>query len=83
MGILKNKAFNFTDSKNLRSDLYLYIKEHLYDDNITIQVDDRIIVFEWYFSPQTAGTFTQQLSYQNMCITNKVDKIISEITKKK
>ena len=77
------KAFNFTESKDLRNDLDTYIRCNLYDDNITIQVDDKIVVFEWYFSPQTAGTYTQQTSYKSMCIRNKVDKIISEINKKK
>ena len=55
-----NKAFNYNDAKNVKFELSQYINANLWDDNLTIQKDNKIIVFNWNFEPQRTGTGTQQ-----------------------
>ena len=74
------KAFNFNTSNHLRYDLTEYINANLYADNITIQKDNNIIVFEWNFEPQKSGTYYQQSTYKNMTINNKAEAIIKHLT---
>tara|TARA_Y100001972_G_scaffold48904_1_gene60141 strand:+ start:1954 stop:2361 length:408 start_codon:yes stop_codon:yes gene_type:complete len=81
------KAFNYQKTPyNLKYDLITYIKENLYDDNISVQRFGKMYVFKWAFAPQTAGTLTQQMSYQTMKIEQMANKIInyfSEVDKEK
>ena len=69
------KAFNLSECKNLDYELYNYIDSNLFADNITIQNDNKIIVFDWKFSPQRSGTNYQNNSYKTMTIRNKVQQI--------
>jgi hypothetical protein len=69
------KAFNLSECTNLDYDLYNYIESNLFADNITIQKENKIIVFEWKFSPQRSGTNHQNNSYKTMTIRNKVQQI--------
>ena len=39
------KAFNLSECTNLDYDLYNYIESNLFADNITIQKENKIIVF--------------------------------------
>lgn len=81
------RAFNYQKTPyNLKYDLITYIKENLYDDNISVQRFGKMYVFNWSFMPQTAGTLTQQMSYQAMKIEEMANKIInhfSEVDKEK
>jgi MinD-like ATPase involved in chromosome partitioning or flagellar assembly len=70
----------------LQNKIRKYIKENLYDDNISVQRFGKMYVFNWSFTPQTAGTLTQQMSYQAMKIEQMANKIInyfSEVDKEK
>jgi hypothetical protein len=81
------RAFDYQKTPyNLKYDLITYIKENLYDDNISVQRFGKMYVFNWSFTPQTAGTLTQQMSYQAMKIEQMANKIInyfSEVDKEK
>ena len=81
------RAFNYQKTPyNLKYDLITYIKENLYDDNISVQRFGKMYVFNWAFAPQTAGTLTQQASYQAMKIEEMANKIInyfSDVDKEK
>ena len=77
----QKRAFNFDKSTYLRYDLTEYINANLFDDNITIQKDNKIIVFNWNFEPQKSGTHYQQSTYKTMTINNKAEAIIKELTK--
>ena len=81
------RAFNYQKTPyNLKYDLITYIKENLYDDNISVQRFGKMYVFNWCFTPQTAGTITQQMSYQAMKIDQMANKIInyfSDVDKEK
>lgn len=74
-------AFDYDKSTNVRYDLYNYIKLNLYDSEIAIQKNNRVIVFNWSYSPQLTGRYKQQETYQNNCINNMVTKIINTINK--
>jgi len=75
------KAFNFNDATNLNYQLSEYINANLYDDNLTIQKDNKIIVFNWNFEPQRTGTGTQQNTYKRITIENKAKQIINHLNK--
>ena len=77
------KAFQYDKSKNLREDLYLYIKSNLYDDSIAIQTNDVLVAFGWSFYPQNTGTFMQRETYQRQKIYSLVDKIMEFIQEKR
>lgn len=74
-----NKAFSYDKATNLRYELNAYICSNLYADNITIQKDNKIFVFDWRFEPQTSGTITQQLTYKNITTINKTNEIINKL----
>ena len=76
-----NKAFNYDNTNNLRYDLNNYICGNLYADNITIQSNNKIYVFNWSYSPQQSGTIYQQLTYKNITTINKTNEIINHINK--
>jgi len=69
------KAFNLSECKNLDYELYNYIDSNLYDDNITIQNNNKIIVYQWNFTPQRSGTNYQNNSYKTIIIRKKVQTI--------
>jgi hypothetical protein len=69
------KAFNLSQCTNLDYDLYNYIESNLFADNITIEKEGKIIVFDWKFSPQRSGTNYQNNSYKTITIRNKVQQI--------
>tara|TARA_R100000655_G_C2902476_1_gene179088 strand:+ start:70 stop:330 length:261 start_codon:yes stop_codon:yes gene_type:complete len=75
------KAFDFNNSKHLHYDLYEYILINLYDDNLTIQKDNKIFVFNWYFEPQRTGTAYQQNTYKRITIDNKIKAILTHLNK--
>ena len=70
-----NKAFNVSESKNLDYDLYNYIDANLYADNITVQNNDKLTVYDWNFEPQRGGTNYQNNSYKVQKIRQKVQTI--------
>tara|TARA_R100000231_G_scaffold1474_2_gene2496 strand:+ start:2895 stop:3311 length:417 start_codon:yes stop_codon:yes gene_type:complete len=75
------RAFNYKKTPyNLKCDLITYIKQNLYDDNISVQRFGKMYVFNWSFTPQTAGTLTQQMSYQAMKIEQMANKIINHFS---
>lgn len=75
------RAFDYQKTPyNLKQDLITYIKQNLYDDNISVQRFGKMYVFNWYFAPQTAGTLTQQMSYQALKIEQMTDKIIKHFS---
>ena len=76
-------AFDYDNSKNKGFDLYLYIKSNLYEKSIAIETGGKIEVFNWYYSPQTSGTYKQKETYQRTTIENMVQKIINTINKNK
>ena len=79
-----NKAFNLSGCKHLDYELYNYIDSNLFADNITIQNNNKVIVYEWSFSPQLSGTNYQNNSYKTITIRKKVQTIketIFELTK--
>ncbi len=79
------KAFNFSKSKYLYYDLYQYILINLDSKEIAVQQitplahNNKMYVFENYFSPQKTGTQYQQQTYKKLYIENKVNKIIKHI----
>jgi hypothetical protein len=76
------KAFNLSECTNLDYDLYNYIESNLYADNITIEKEGKIIVFDWKFSPQISGTNHQNNTYKAMKIEEKVQQIKKQLTNK-
>ena len=74
------KTFNYDISKNIRHELYSHIKVNLYDKEITIQKEGKIIVFNWNYSPQLTGKYKQRETYESQCIYNMVEKIINTIS---
>lgn len=77
----QKRAFDYDKTKNLYYDLSEYINANLYDDNITIQKDNKIIVFNWNFEPQRTGTAYQQNTYKRITIDNKIKQIITNLNK--
>jgi hypothetical protein len=75
------KAFNFSECKNLDYELYNYIDNNLFADNITIQYIDKILVFDWKFEPQRNGTQYQRNTYKKITIQKKAEQIIKQICK--
>tara|TARA_B110000858_G_scaffold2551_1_gene2862 strand:+ start:3056 stop:3319 length:264 start_codon:yes stop_codon:yes gene_type:complete len=69
------KAFNLSECTNLDYELYNYIDSNLFADNITIQNNNKIIVYQWKFSPQRSGTNYQNNSYKVITIRKKVQTI--------
>jgi len=75
------KAFNPSGSTNLDYDLYDYIDSNLFANNITIQNNSKLIVYDWNFEPQRSGTNYQNNSYKVQKIRNKVQTIKETIFK--
>ena len=78
----KDKVFNIDNRQNLKSDLFHFVQSNLYNDKIIVGSGDEVIVFNWSFSPQRAGTNMQQLAYQNIKITEVVEFILKEVAEK-
>tara|TARA_R110002020_G_scaffold111283_1_gene256894 strand:- start:198 stop:449 length:252 start_codon:yes stop_codon:yes gene_type:complete len=78
----KDKVFNIDNRQNLKSDLFHFVQSNLYNDKIIVGSSDEVIVFNWSFSPQGAGTNMQQLAYQNMKITEVVEFILKKVAEK-
>ena len=81
-----NKAFNYDKATNLSYELNNYICANLEADNITIQKNGKIIVFNWNYEPQRTGTTMQQLTYKNITTINKTHEImkhLQQLTKNK
>tara|TARA_R110001632_G_scaffold46402_2_gene117813 strand:- start:8 stop:244 length:237 start_codon:yes stop_codon:yes gene_type:complete len=76
---MNKRAFDYDKSTNVRYDLHIYIKCNLYEKEIAIQKEGKIIVFNWSYSPQLTGKYKQRETYQNQCIDNMVDKVINTI----
>ena len=81
----KNKAFNFSKSKHLYYDLYEYILLNLESNEIAVQQitplaqNNKMFVFQNYFSPQKTGTEYQKQTYKKVYIERMIDKIIKHI----
>tara|TARA_R110000822_G_C15220346_1_gene484191 strand:+ start:134 stop:367 length:234 start_codon:yes stop_codon:yes gene_type:complete len=73
--------FDYDKSKNRRYDLHLHIKSNLYEKQIYIQKEGKIIVFNWSYSPQLTGKYKQIETYQFQCISLMVDEIIETLNK--
>ena len=78
---MNKRAFDYSNSTNVRYDLHIYIKSNLYDKEIAIQKEGKIIVFNWSYSPQLTGRYKQRETYQHQCIDKMVDKVINTINK--
>tara|TARA_R110000796_G_scaffold60332_6_gene139533 strand:- start:977 stop:1210 length:234 start_codon:yes stop_codon:yes gene_type:complete len=76
---MNKRAFDYSNSTNVKYDLHIYIKCNLYDKEIAIQKEGKIIVFNWNYSPQLTGKYKQRETYQNQYIDSMVDKIINLI----
>ena len=75
----QTKAFQYDNAANLSYELNAYICANLEADNITIEHNGKIIVFDWNYQPQTSGTIIQQLTYKNMTTFNKAHDIMKHI----
>lgn len=75
---MKN-IFNYENSKNKRTDIHLHLKSNLYEKEIYIKKEGKIIVFNWSYSPQLTGNYKQIESYQFQCISLMVEEIISNM----
>lgn len=77
-----NKAFDYKNTKYLYYNLYEYILINLECKEIAIQ-NNKMYVFENYFTPQQTGTEYQKQTYKKVYIENMISKIIKHIANDK
>tara|TARA_R100001015_G_C4628978_1_gene189460 strand:- start:2301 stop:2534 length:234 start_codon:yes stop_codon:yes gene_type:complete len=67
--------------KTTYEDIYNYIKSNLYEDEIVISYNGNNHYFSFNFTPQRAGTITQNSAYQDMKIKEFTDIVIEKLQK--
>ena len=72
------KAFDYKNTKYLFYDLYEYILININEKDLAIQ-NNKMYIFENYFSPQKTGTEYQKQTYKKLYIENMINKIIKHI----